>query len=77
MHAFARQHVACGERRSATVCMREHAACVQVVDKDLCQLVVCVVKDANLRVDRHAENHAEEPAVVVDQAPVKEADAVE
>ena len=57
--------------------MREHAACVQVVDEELCQLVLHAVEGADQRVDQHAVKYAKEAAIVVVLPPVEEAGAVE
>ena len=40
-----------------TAC-REHAVCVRVGDKELCQLGLRVVEDADGRVHQHTDQHA-------------------
>ena len=57
--------------------MQEHAACVQVVDNELCQLVLHTGEGADQCVDQHAVKHTEEVTVLVVLLHVEEAGAVE
>ena len=67
-------HAACVASCSAAVHAGTRAACVLVVDIDLCQLGLRVVKTADQRVDQHADVVVEDVVVL---ARVEEAGPVE
>lgn len=62
---------------AARLCMREHAACIQVVDQEVRQLVLHAVEGADQCVDQHAVKYAKEAAIVVVLPPVEGAGVVD